>query len=177
MKLKREDAALVVIDMQEKFKPHIFEWENILSNIIKLIKGASVFNMPAIATEQYPEGLGKTVDDIDDVFNLISIEKTCFSCWKSEEFKNKISGKINIILCGIEAHVCILQTALDLLSEGYNVYLVVDAVSSRKKSDKEVAVMRAVQAGAIPSTTEMLLFELLEDSKSENFKEIQKIVK
>ncbi|MBU0762350.1 MAG: hydrolase [Candidatus Altiarchaeota archaeon] len=175
--ISRDESVLVVVDIQEKFRPHIHEWDVMLGNSIKLIKGLKILDVPVVVTEQYPKGLGETVAEIKEVLEFKPVEKTCFSCMGEEGFRKNISGKKQVILCGIEAHVCIMQTTLQLLDEGYEVYLVVDAMSSRKKSDKRIALRRATQKGAIPVSTEMVLFELLKDAKNLGFKEIQAIVK
>jgi len=177
--MKPSNFCLVVVDVQEKFRSVIHEWDKTLENIVKLIRGAQVLGVPTVVTEQYPKGLGKTVKEISDVLEFTPVEKTCFSCAKDDGFMEALdaTGCENVILCGIESHVCVLQTALDLMKGGYDVHYVVDAVSSRNKSDKKIAVRRVVQEGALASSVEMILFQLLEKAGTDEFKKISEIVK
>jgi len=154
----RGGVVLVVVDLQEKFKPHIFEWDRVLENTVKAIKGFRVLNLPIVFTEQYPKGLGETVSEIREAAGEFDpIEKTCFDCAGSSEFleKLKATGAKDVVLCGIEAHVCVLQTALSLLKEGYRVHLLVDAVSSRKQIDCETVLKKMLFSGVQPATVEM----------------------
>jgi nicotinamidase-related amidase len=175
----RGKIGLLVIDMQEKFKPVIPGIEDITDNISKLIKGFSVYGLPIMFTEQYPKGLGSTFPKIKEMLEEKPIEKMEFSCFKNKEFKEKIRsmGIDQLLICGIEAHVCVLQTALDAIAEGFEVFLVEDAVSSRKEMDKKTAVERAAQSGVYRVSTEMIIFQLMERAGSEEFKEIQEIIK
>ena len=176
---KRGEAALVVIDVQEKFRPVIYDVQTVVSNIEKLIKAFKVFKIPVFVTEQYPEGLGATFPEIKSLIDSEPTSKLEFSCFNCSDFKQKLqdSGMRALIISGIEAHVCVLQTALDAIAEGYEVYLVEDAVSSRKESDKNTAIARAAQSGIYRVSTEMIIFQLMEKAGTEDFKEIQKIVK
>jgi len=178
--MERKDTILAVIDVQEKFRPVIFEWDRMLENTVKLIKGFHIMGIPILVTEQYPKGLGETITEVKEALgNFNPIEKTSFSCVKESGFIDELkrSDAKHIVLCGIESHICLLNTTLDLIKEGYEVHYVVDAVSSRKKKDYDIAVERVRQAGAFLASTEMILFQLLKDAKSDEFKDIQKIVK
>jgi nicotinamidase-related amidase len=176
---KRSEVALVVIDVQEKFRPAIFEFDRVLDNCSKLIKAFKVFKLPIIRTEQYSKGLGCTVPELQKLMDGNAIEKMEFSCFDNAEFKHKVNGSHmrGLVICGIEAHVCVLKTALDALKEGLEVYLVADAISSRKESDYKTAIDRVAQSGAYKVSTEMIIFQLMEKAGTDEFKEIQKIVK
>jgi nicotinamidase-related amidase len=178
--LHNDDSALLIIDVQEKFRRHITGFAPMAVNIVRLFEGCKILNIPTFVTEQYPKGLGKTISEILDVLPGQRIyEKTAFSCCDSTEFLQalKRSGRKQIIVCGIEAHVCVNQTVHDLLSANYSVHLVEDAISSRDIFNKEVAMRKMSLAGAIPSTTEMALLELVQDSASANFKAVQNLIK
>lgn len=179
-RIRREDCVLVVIDVQEKFMKVLDDVDTLLGNIVKLTMSANEFNVPLIVTEQNPEGLGKTVDQIYDFLGPHDyFSKSTFSCFGNEPFKEKIRslGRKQIILTGIETQVCIVQTALDALEEGMEVFVVADAVTSRKASDREIALERMRQAGAIVECAEGVMFYLLEDCNDEKFKKLQWIIK
>ena len=179
-RLKREEAILVMIDFQERLMPAMKDYEELEESVCKLVHGIHTLDVPIIVTQQYTKGLGSTVPDIAEALGEFSpIEKTDFSAAGELDFLEAINeaGKTTVILCGIETHVCVAQTALILLELGYDVFLVEDAVSSRDKNDKKVAIRRMVQAGARPVTVEAVLFELLGTAKAAEFKEISRIVK
>jgi len=178
--MNKEDTALVIVDVQEKFVPVIRNIDNVISNIIKLIKSFQITDVPIIVTEQYSKGLGKTISEIKNELKYYEpIEKIEFDCFDNSNFDKIINNKKikNIVLCGIESHVCVIQTLIDGVKKGYNVYLVKDAISSRKESDFEIAVERAKQEDAKVASTEMVIFQLLEKAGSDEFKEIIEIVK
>ena len=180
MRILLEETTAVVIDIQEKLLPHIAEGEYILKNCLKLIQGLQILSVPIIITQQYTRGLGQTVPSIIQMFQEYSyIEKSSFSCYDEPHFKEKISvsGKQNIILCGIESHVCVLQTCLDLLDAGLKPVIVEDCISSRRPDDKRIAVERMRQEGARISSYESLLFELTRRAGNDIFKNISRIVK
>jgi nicotinamidase-related amidase len=180
MRILQTETAAVVIDIQEKLLPHIHEGENILQNCLKLIDGIQILSLPIIITQQYTRGLGATVPSIVQKFSDFSyIEKISFSCYESQGFKEKIMhyGKKNIILCGIEAHVCVQQTCLDMLAAGLNPIIIEDCVSSRKPNDKHYAIERMRQDGACISTLEGILFEMTRSAANEIFKKISGVVK
>lgn len=179
--LDKEKTVLVVIDMQEAFRHSIDEFEQIASRISMAIRGFQILDLPVIVTEQYPKGLGKTVEEIS--FSLPPefeyIEKTAFSSCGAQAFLDKIEqlGARQILLCGIEAHVCVNQTAHDLLNQNFQVHLLQDCVSSRYKNDKRAGLRKMRASGVMPSSMEMALFELMRDSRHEQFKEIQNLIK
>ena len=180
MRIKKDDSLAVIIDMQEKLYPHIFGNEKLTSNTLKLIKGLKALDIETVVTEQYSKGLGSTIEPIKDVLDKFPhLEKMTFSCCGVSSFNEalKNSGKKNIIIAGIESHVCVLQTALDVLDNNYQPVLIEDCVSSRNPNDKRIAVERMRDAGSIISTYESILFELCEVSGNETFKAISKIVK
>lgn len=180
MRFLKEDSVLVVIDMQEKLLPHMANKDQIVSNTKKLITGAIELGVPIIYSQQYTRGLGNTVEEIARLQpHFTYIEKTSFSCMKSEDFKNEIlrRGRKNVIVCGIEAHVCVLQTAVELVENLYHTVVVKDCVSSRKEADMETGFVRMQQEGILATTCESILFELLATASDEHFKAISKLVK
>jgi nicotinamidase-related amidase len=180
MRIMQNETAAVVIDIQEKLLPHMHEGEIILENCMKLIGGLQLLSIPIIVTQQYSKGLGNTVPSIINKFTEFSyVEKISFSCYEEPEFAEKVlqSGKPNIIICGIEAHVCVLQTCIDLLAAGLYPIVVEDCVSSRKPNDKRIAIERMRQEGVLVTTMESILFELTRRAGNEIFKNISRIVK
>ena len=178
--LDKKDSIILIVDVQEKFKPVIYKWEQLIKNIIKLVTSFQLLGVPILITEQYPNGLGKTVVDIRQSLKKYKpIEKREFSCFNNKKFLAVLTKlkRRNLIICGIEAHVCVINTILDAISKGFKVHLVVDAISSRKNTDLNTAIQRAKQAGAFLTTTEMVIFQLTKTSKFKKFKEISKIVK
>lgn len=179
-RLKRNETAAVVIDVQEKLFPLIHEHEQLAKNMSILIQGMKVMDIPLLVTQQYTKGLGGTVTQIKDAIGEYHhIEKMAFSCCGDEGFMSVLKklNKKNVILMGIESHVCVLQTALDLIAEGFQPVVIEDCVSSRKPNDKRIAVERMKQSGAIVSTYESILFELTEVSGTDLFKSIVKLIK
>jgi hypothetical protein len=180
MRILREEAVAVFVDIQERLLPHIHESDVILMNCIKMIEGLKILSVPVIITQQYTRGLGSTVPSIMQLFpDFRCIEKISFSCCEEQAFEKEIThlGKTDIILCGIESHVCVLQTCLDLLEAGKRPVVVEDCVSSRKPNDKYIAIERMRQEGARITTVESLLFELTRVAGNETFKSISGIVK
>ncbi len=178
-KINADDSCVVVIDIQQKLAK-IVKDDNILKNSRIIAKSADLLNIPVIVSEQYPSGLGKTIDSVSEVLhNAFYIEKTDFSLFSDIAFQNHLKSinKKQVILFGIETHICVLQTAFDLLTAGYEVFIVEDASDSRKESNKNAALIRLSHAGAQIVTTEMVVFEWLKNSKHHNFKEIQALIK
>ena len=177
--LNWQKTVFVLVDIQEKFLPVINNIHEVITNANILAKASKILKIPLIVTEQYPQGLGKTSSKITLPSDHFLIEKTHFSCFGSEEFKNQIETlKINsIVLFGIEAHVCILKTALDELKNNIDVHVIQDAVSSRTYENKMIAIERMRQSGAFISSTEMILFQLLESAGTDEFKEISRLIK
>ena len=176
-KLNKEDCLLLVIDIQERLIPVIHQYEEVIRNANILLKGMEILGVPVIITEQYPKGLGNTCKEILLGEDAKVMEKITFSCLANDYIKESVQSKKQIIICGVEAHICVLKTALDLLDEGYQVHLITDAVSSRKKENKQVAIERMKQSGVFISSTEMILFQLLDKAGTDEFKLISKLIK
>lgn len=180
MRILQKESTAVVIDIQVKLLPHIYDGKMILQNCLKLIEGLQILSLPIIVTQQYTKGLGPTDPAIIQKFPEFNyIEKTAFSCFEEPAFKEEISliGKQNTILCGIESHVCVLQTCLDLIDGGFKPVIVEDCVSSRNPDDKIIAIERMRQEGARITTMESILFELTRYAGNEIFKSISRLVK
>ncbi len=180
MKLEKEDSVLILIDFQEKLMPAIKANDELEKTVIKLIKGCRVFNVPVIMTQQYTKGLGETVAPIREAAGELSpVEKTAFSCMGEPEFIQELEriGRTSVIIAGIEAHICVQQTVLDLLESGYRVFIVYDCIGSRNNQDKKYAGRRMTASGAIGTTYESVLFELCKNAKTEGFKEISRLVR
>lgn len=178
--LTREKTALLVIDIQEKIVRVMISPENLIQNTIKLIEGFNVLGSPIFITEQYPKGLGETEKTIKDVLKgAVPIQKMSFSCLGADNLFGLLEYKRikQVVLAGIETHVCVQQTALDLIANGFQVSLAADACSSRKEQDYKIALNRMQAAGVIITTTETILFELLKVCGTDEFKQISKIVK
>ncbi len=173
-------TVFVVIDLQEAFRSAIPEFPQIASRAAMALRGFQILNVPIIVTEQYPKGLGRSAEEIlyslPDDFEVI--EKTSFSSC-IEPFITKLNeyGAKQVVLGGLETHICVNQTAHDLLENGFEVHLLTDAVGSRYSSDRETALQKMFANGVIPATVEMSLFELMRDAKHEQFKEIQNLIK
>lgn len=180
MRIFVDNTAALVIDIQEKLFPHIADSKDLERNCKILISGLSVLEIPIIITEQYPKGLGPTIPEISKLLPKVEpIDKISFSSSGSEYFLHTLHelGKRNIIICGIEAHVCVLQTTIDIIERGYQPVVIEDCVSSRKLSDKETALKRMAQEGALISSYESILFELCQVAGTEQFKAISNLVK
>ena len=179
--LDRNKTALVVIDVQEAFRSAIPEFPQIASRISIAARGFQILNLPIIVTEQYPKGLGRTAEEV--LFSMPPdfefVEKTAFSSCGALPFIEKLraSGASQIVLCGLESHICVNQTAHDLLNEGFEVHVMTDCIGSRYTQDKDAALRKMQMSGVVPSTMEMALFELLRDARHEQFKEIQNLIK
>lgn len=171
-------GALLVVDLQEKLIPRIHRRDLIVANTIRLIHAAQAMGMPVWATEQYPKGLGATISEVAALI-LHRSSKTMFHCCAVPEVVEQIHGRSirHVTLAGIEAHVCVAQTALELLNMGLRVQIPADAVSSRSPEDAEVALRRLERVGATVSTTEAALFEWVECSDSPHFKTISNLIK
>ncbi|MEM2431080.1 MAG: hydrolase [Candidatus Bathyarchaeia archaeon] len=178
--ISREEAALIIIDVQEKLFPLVYERDKILDNIRKLIRFAKIIGIPIILTEQYPRGLGSTIPEVKELIPEIQpIEKVEFSCFGSEKFKALLRD-LNVkalIITGIETHICIAQTSIEGLSNGYKSCVVIDATSSRNPEDKSAALERMIQSGVIIASTEMIIYELLKTAGTREFREVLKLIK
>lgn len=173
-----QDSVVVVVDVQEKLLPHIHKCEQLERNVGRLVQGANLANVPVLSTEQYPQGLGATVGSIAGLLDKPSCEKLSFSCMGCEQFRESLAAteRRKVLLCGMETHICVQQTAFDLLSAGYCVFLVVDAIGSRSPGDCEVALRRMETGGAVVATVEMCLFEWCERAGTELFKSVRKLI-
>lgn len=175
--LEADQCALVVIDIQEKLLPPIFQKEQMVKNAQLLIRLAGILKIPRLMTTQYPKGLGNTVPEIASLLpEAQAIDKQIFSCFGSDVFcsvlKRQPGNRNTLLLCGMESHICVMQTALAALREGYIVHVASDAVSSRTEWNWKVGLDRMKTAGAIISSTEMMMYELLKSSSSAGFKEL-----
>jgi len=179
--LDARQAALVVVDMQESFRQHISDFSETAARAALVAHAARLLGVPVVVTEQYPKGLGRTAAEIRAVLpeDFDPVEKTAFSSCGAQEFVSRLerAGARQVILCGIEAHVCVNQTAHDLLARGYRVHLLTDCITARAAHNKHVGLQKMRQSGAVPSSIEMALFELMRDARHEQFKAVQKLIK
>jgi nicotinamidase-related amidase len=180
--MSRSDTAVLVVDVQEKLVPRIARHEQIVWNIGRLLDGAKTLGVRVVATEQYPHGLGPTIKELAERLAGLHCdvpEKLTFSCGGCPELFDKLrdAGIFKILVVGIEAHVCVQQTVLDLLANGFRVYLAVDAVGSRYGLDCETALRRVDSAGATLTTTESALFEWCDAAGTPEFKKISELVR
>ena len=175
--LEADRCALVVIDIQEKLLPPIFQKEQLIRNTQLLIRAAGILQMPSLMTTQYAKGLGQTVPEIAALLpEGEAIDKQLFSCFGSDAFCSllkRLPGQRNtLLLCGMESHICVTQTALAALREGYLVHVASDAVSSRTEWNWKIGLSRMGAAGAVISSTEMMIYELMRSSGSPAFREL-----
>jgi len=175
--LEPDQCALIVIDIQEKLLPPIFQKEQLVQNSQLLIRAAGILNIPALISTQYAKGLGGTVPEISSLLSGTEpIDKTLFSCFGSDAFCSRLKRlpgqRTTLLLCGMESHICVTQTALAALRQGYLVHVASDAVSSRTKWNWKIGLERMRAAGAIISSTEMMIYELMRSSSSAAFKEL-----
>ena len=179
MRIEREKTVAVCVDYQEKILPAVFEEDQLIENSVKLLSGLKTLEVPMFLTQQYTKGLGTTIAPIRQAAGAEEyVEKLTYSAYS--QLKEKLAPpeeKPYVIVCGIESHVCVLQTALDLKVNGYQPYLVANCISSRKRSDYEMALERAKQEGIFLTTYEAILFELQVEAGNLSSKAIQKIVK
>ena len=173
--LAAEQCALIVVDLQEKLLPPIWQKEQLVKNAQLLVRLAGILRIPAIVTTQYAKGLGNTVPEVASLLpESTPIDKLMFSCFGSDVFcsllKRLPGERTTVLLCGMETHICVMQTALDALREGYVVHVASDAVSSRAEWNWHVGLDRMRAAGAVISSTEMMIYELLRSSGAPAFK-------
>ena len=178
-KVDRAKTAFLLVDIQERFMPVIHRMDMVVENANRIVRASSILDIPLLVTEQYPKGLGKTVDAVGLPPDAPKIEKTEFSCFGNEGFVRRLKAldADTLAIFGIEAHVCVLKTVLDALQEGYNVHVIADAVSSRTQENRETAMERMRQAGAFIASTEMILFQLMDRAGTDEFREISRLVK
>jgi nicotinamidase-related amidase len=173
--LDRGRAALLVVDVQEAFRKAIAGFDELVANVAILIQGARTLGLPIVVTEQYPRGLGATVPElVAHLEGVPRLSKVAFSAARADGFS--MAGRDQALVCGIEAHVCVNQTVLDLLAEGVQVHLACDAVASRTAENRAVGLAKMERSGALPTSTEMSLFELLGRAGSDEFKTLQRLV-
>ncbi len=175
-----DKTALLIIDIQERIIRVINEYETVVENTIKLIKGFKALGVPIYYTEQYPKGLGPTVESIqNELEGNEAIQKLSFSCSGAGNLFDELkkNGISQVVVCGVESHVCVQQTVLDLIANDFQVNIAADAVSSRRVKDYEISLSRMRQYGADVTTVESILFELLNVCGTDVFKQISKIVK
>jgi nicotinamidase-related amidase len=178
--LKTENTVLVIIDIQEKLARIMNDLEQTVKNMQTFIRGIQVFNIPVIVTEQYPQGLGKTIPEIAGLLpEAQPIPKVHFSCCDNEDFMRALqaTGRKQVLLSGIECHVCVYQTAVDLLKANYEVYAVADTITTRIPENKAIGLNLMNSRGAVITSSETVLFELLKVAEGDNFKAISRIVR
>ena len=179
--LERSRTALVVIDIQEAFRSVVPDFALIASRASTAVRGFQILETPVIVTEQYPKGLGRTAEEILLMLadNTEVFEKSAFSSCGAADFEKKLKKlKVDqIAICGLETHVCVNQTAHDLLDRGFQVHILRDCVASRFTHDKEAGLAKMLESGVIQSSIEMALFELMRDSTHEKFKEVQALIR
>lgn len=179
-RIRRDQSVLLVVDIQERLLPVIEGGQALLAAAGRLVRAAELFEIPILCTEQYPRGLGPTVEPLRSLLGSQRIrEKVAFSCCGAEGLPAEVAGlgRPQVVVVGIEAHVCVQQTVLDLLGAGYRSYVAADAVSSRYPLDRDIAFERMRQAGAVITTSESVMFEWLEVAGTAEFKQISRIVK
>jgi nicotinamidase-related amidase len=179
--LKRDQALLLVIDEQGKLFDQTFNHDEIVRTSSIMIRGCQLLHIPILVTEQYPKGLGPTVSIIQEALgsDYKPLEKMTFSCLGDEKIVKAVeqSGRTQLLFIGIESHVCVHQTCVHAIQMGYQVYLIKDAISSRSESNRRIGFEKMQYAGAIPSSAEMALFELMYTAEMEPFKAISKLVR
>jgi len=178
--LHRQEAVLVIVDIQERLATAMGERQKVIANCLHLITAAGLLRIPVLITEQYPKGLGPTVSEIKDALDSYHpIEKIAFNCCGEQRFLDELAsvGKRKVILTGMETHVCVLQTCIGLLTDGHSVHVVRDAVCSRKTEDYDTGIEYMRNAGGVITCTETVLFQLLEKAGTEEFKILSKRIK
>lgn len=180
MRLLLEDTMALVVDYQERLMPVIHDHEALAGRSAVLLNGLRTLGVPMVMTQQYTKGIGMTIPQITEAVGSSDyFDKITFSCFEDEQIRKQIfkTGKKVVLVCGIEAHICVLQTCIDLKAAGYVPVLVADCIGSRRESDREIALMRAQSEGILLTTTEAVLFELTRKAGSPVFKEISRLIK
>ncbi len=178
--LEIQDCCLIVVDVQGELAQLMVDKEALFKNLRILIQAAKILNLPILWCQQVPEALGPTIPEVAELLTGVEpINKASFSCCGQEQFNAQLNtlGKEQVLLCGIETHVCIYQTAMDLMEGGLDVTVVGDAVSSRTAQNRHIALTRLAAEGAHISSTEMALFELLKTAQHPQFRDIARLVK
>ncbi|HEY3373670.1 MAG TPA: hydrolase [Candidatus Aquicultor sp.] len=179
-KLNKEDAVLLVIDIQDKLAAAMPQRQPVIDNTVHLIELAKMIKLPVILTEQYPKGLGSTVDEIREVLPAYKpLEKITFDCCGADGFFDAMrqTGRRSIVVAGMETHICVLQTTVGLIEAGYDVHLISDAICSRTKENWKIGLSYMQQAGAVITCTETVLFQLFGKAGTEEFKMVSKRIK
>jgi nicotinamidase-related amidase len=175
-RLERDKAVVVVVDVQEGFRPAVQDFEDVAANVGRLVQGANALGVPVRVSEQYPKGLGSTVPEVAEHLNGVEpVAKTCFSAVDADGFD--LDGRSQAIVCGIESHICVWQTARGLIDQGVEVHVARDAVSSRTGDNRDLGVELIERAGGQPTSVETALFDLLGAAGSDEFKQVQRIIK
>lgn len=180
MVFSKENTTIIVVDIQDKLADLMRDKDQVIRNVSKLMQVSRILNIPVVVTEQYPQGLGKTVPEVRKLMRTAEpIEKISFSCGGSEDFLTALEAmdRPNIILTGMETHICVLQTAIDLVNKGYVVGIVQDAVCSYRDNDMEIAMRRMEREGIFQLTTEMIIYEWLKMAGTEEFKALLPVLK
>ncbi len=180
LRLGKENIGVVIVDIQTKLMAVMRQRERVVDNIVKLLRLSKLFNLPVISTEQYPRMMGTTLPEVKDALRTYEpVEKMDFDCCAVENFNNRLksAGLKNIILTGVETHICILQTAVTLVERGYNVHVPRDAVDSRTEENWYVGLELMKEQGAVITSTETIIFQLLERAGTGEFKEMLKIIR
>lgn len=174
--LDRERAVVLVVDVQEGFRKAVPDFAEVATNVGRLVQGANALGVPVRASEQYPKGLGHTAPEVAEHLNGVKpVEKTCFSAERAGGLD--LPADAQVVLCGIESHICAWQTARDLLGRGVEVHVVRDGVASRTRENSELGIELMERAGAAPTSVETALFELLGAAGSDEFKIVQRLIK
>jgi len=174
--LDRGRAALVVVDVQEAFRPAVLDFDRVVAGAATLVRGARILELPVVVTQQYPRGLGTTVPELAEHLDGIEpIDKVCFSAAEADGFD--LQGRDQALLCGIESHVCVSQTAHDLLDRGVQVHVARDAVTSRSEDNRELGLHKMEGSGAVLTSVETALFELLGAAGTDEFKQVQGLIR
>ncbi len=180
MRIEKDKAVFILIDVQEKLFPHMYEKDNLLLSMVKLIKGFEILGIPGFITEQYSKGLGDTIQPIKSIIkNKAPFEKMSFSCCDESHVMTALRNlnRKFVLIAGIEAHVCVQQTVTDLARDGFQPVVVADCISSRKENDKIIAMERMRKEGAIITSCESLLLEVCRVAGSDEFKAISALIK
>jgi nicotinamidase-related amidase len=174
-----QSSAIVVVDVQERFVPAIKGMATLTPKLAMLLSAAKELGVPVIATEQYPKGLGRTIPEIAPLLPSAPIEKTCFSCFGAEPFRTELakSPVKTLAITGVEAHVCVLQTAVNALERGYEVFIIADCIASRNDFDRDISLAFLAKSGAKIVSAEAFAFMLLKDASHPAFRAISKLVK
>jgi len=178
--LERDNTVLLIVDIQDRLFRVMHEKEDLLENVRKLILGARVLGLPMVMSEQYPEGIGKTIPEVASLIpDVPGIRKMTFSCCANKQCNSALAftERNQVLIAGIEAHICVYQTAMDLQDGGYQVQVVADAVSSRTPRNRDIGILKMRDAGIEITSVEIALFELLKTAEANRFREMSKILK